>query len=444
LDFSNVKKYSNVIIFHDIVDSCCPGVQKFWDELKIQEKNNYVFYEFKDQYDKRNRESYMGLGVAIKKDFYDTIKDDIQEDFEQYVPSEIIEIVDTNLITAYVSTKDRYNTTLPLCLQSIAAQTKPPSYLMIFEDGEEKDLEKDPLYNNILCSIRNKGTSTKILIGGKNGQVLNHEKARHISTTKWLYRIDDDHVLDSTCIEKLSLHIKEGVGAIGGLILNPRNVDVMEPATLNVIEDIYDFPNIQWHRHGNNKVKKVEHIYSSFLYNRECNSDGYCLKLSRAGHREETMFTYKMFKDGFELLVVPDAITWHFDAPKGGIRECQKEMFENDENVFKNFLEKYNVAFKKRKYIILNNGLGDLWAFKMALPKIIEGNKDKRIFLGVPNKGIFKDIKDIILTSNDTLSKIVGDPTPYNIYHFMGLRRWKESMVKAFEEMYSGDFGDKK
>lgn len=43
-DFENVGKFAKICIFHDIFEPTCPGVQKFWEEIK-QTKNHVEFIE---------------------------------------------------------------------------------------------------------------------------------------------------------------------------------------------------------------------------------------------------------------------------------------------------------------------------------------------------------------------------------------------------------------
>ena len=57
-------------MFHDIISDACPGVVKFWNELKVTEKENYDFHEFTEQYEEvyaATNANFLGIGVAIKK-----------------------------------------------------------------------------------------------------------------------------------------------------------------------------------------------------------------------------------------------------------------------------------------------------------------------------------------------------------------------------------------
>lgn len=70
-DFELVRGRACVYVFHDIVSHACPGVVRFWLELKQAGASEYEFHEFTGQYTEvfeRQHRSYFGIGVAIQKD----------------------------------------------------------------------------------------------------------------------------------------------------------------------------------------------------------------------------------------------------------------------------------------------------------------------------------------------------------------------------------------
>ena len=69
-DFEINKAHGHMFVFHDIVNSACMGVNQFWNELREAASDEFVFYEFTDQYAevyKTCERAYLGIGVAIKK-----------------------------------------------------------------------------------------------------------------------------------------------------------------------------------------------------------------------------------------------------------------------------------------------------------------------------------------------------------------------------------------
>lgn len=70
-DYEISKNSGKILVFHDIVnDMCNDGIVKFWNELKNNEKDTYIFHEFIEQYEdvwNDTHQKFLGIGVAIKK-----------------------------------------------------------------------------------------------------------------------------------------------------------------------------------------------------------------------------------------------------------------------------------------------------------------------------------------------------------------------------------------
>jgi cephalosporin hydroxylase len=69
-DYEISKNSGKIFVFHDIINDACPGVVKFWNELKKNENNTYNFFEFIEQYEdvwNNTKNKFLGIGVAIKK-----------------------------------------------------------------------------------------------------------------------------------------------------------------------------------------------------------------------------------------------------------------------------------------------------------------------------------------------------------------------------------------
>ena len=65
-------------------------------------------------------------------------------------------------VTAYISTKDRYDTTLPLAIASIAMQTVSPKKFILFEDSEPVDIRTNSVYLHLLHML-----TPEIYAGGR-------------------------------------------------------------------------------------------------------------------------------------------------------------------------------------------------------------------------------------------------------------------------------------
>lgn len=354
---------------------------------------------------------------------------------------EKIEAKDNKIeVTAEISTKDRYFETLPLCLNAIANQTYRPKYLMLFDDGEQKDLRNEPLYKHLFSLLQLKGIEWVVTFGQRMGQVANHQKAFETAKTSVIWRIDDDEIPEPTCLEKLVSCMDDKTGAVGGLVMDTNGKFPFDPLSCNKIEDIIILPNAQWHLHKDTNVKEVDHLYSSFIYRKEASPNGYCKNLSVVGHREETLFTMEIKRNGWKLLLNPLAITWHFQSPKGGIRTFQDtSLWEHDDQYFKEKMKEWGIIIKDSndtKFIVLLNGLGDHFCFKKILPEVKQKYKNKRICIATSYPAVFDDEEGIQLIDISTAQAMLGDLEVYSVYRLMGLRNWKQNLVEAFREMY--------
>jgi len=338
-------------------------------------------------------------------------------------------------ITAEVSTKDRYFTTLPLTLTSIATQTLPPQELIIFDDGEHKDLREFDVYQHIFSLFDQKNINWQVVFGKREGQVKNHQEAINQAKNDWIFRVDDDCFLESNVLEQLASNIEEGIGAIGPLVIDPRDVKPLPMGlTTNKITDVTAAPNIQWFKHSGKKV--VEHLYSCFLFNKNASEHGYCMNLSPVGHREETIFTYEMHRNGWKLIVDAGAIVWHFRANVGGIRSYEDENhWKHDDFIFSEKMKIWNQEPSDKKLIILNCGLGDHCAFGCILPELKE--KYESIVIGATYPEVFEDEENIeIISVHEAELLCNGHTDPYNVYKWMVDHDHKTSIVDAFRGMY--------
>ena len=71
-DFETVREKANICVLHDITSDSAPGPGRVWNRIKSTYANEYEFFEYTQQYESvRNRtgKSYLGIGMAVKKDF---------------------------------------------------------------------------------------------------------------------------------------------------------------------------------------------------------------------------------------------------------------------------------------------------------------------------------------------------------------------------------------
>jgi len=315
-------------------------------------------------------------------------------------------------ILCSISTRGRYDTTLPLAMMSVINQTKKPNKLIIFDDNDiPKDLREIQHYLYIFQMLDLKGIQWELQFAERKGQHYNHQRANSMGY-KWVWRLDDDTVAEPNVLETLYSHVNDEVGAVGGSILTPLNVHPV-PAT-GLIENLNE-PSIQW---GTILEKKeVDHLHCSFLY--RAGITDYCLSLSRVAHREETLFTYELQQKGYKNYIVPNANTWHLKNNQGGIRDGIHELYIHDDNIFNSRL-----ALKDHTIVVLDCGMGDHIMFKKVLPEI----KNPLIFTCYPEIIPGKSIAEA--------HQMLGDITQHNIYAKMDQWNWTGSVVDAYRKMY--------
>ncbi len=340
-------------------------------------------------------------------------------------------------VTVTVSTRNRYNTTLPLCLTAIATQTVPPVELIIYDDGEHKDLRTDPLYQSIFSLFNIRGIEWKVLFADGEGQVKNHQKALTDAKGDLIWRLDDDCIPNNDVLEKYLELMTDDVAAVGGIVADPKNGLKYNRLASSRIEDIYLGLNEQWYLQD--EILDVDHLYSTFVFRKSAGTHGYDEDLSRVGHREETMFTYEMKRAGWKLKVHPAAITWHYHCPTGGIRDNTKEeMWKWDEKIFAYKMKQWGVKSSRIFTVVLNNGLGDHYAFKSILPEIIESQKKNdvaKIVIACCNPDVFAGVNGVNLISIAEASHF-GNLDRYDIYKWMIDHNWRGSLTEAFRRMY--------
>jgi len=243
------------------------------------------------------------------------------EDTKTYPAPKVFEEKLEKGVTAFIPTKGRYNTTLPLAIMSVINQTVKVKKLIIYDDGEHKDLRQEALYNYLFKTIEFEGIKWEVIWGPGRGQVAGHQQSIDKCTTEWIWRIDDDNVAEPNVLEELLAVADENTGAVGGLVIDPT-MNFQGTLASNKIEDIDLGLNEQWFVPSCATVKSVDHLYSTFIYRKVAaiQAGGYCMDLSPKGHREETLLTYSIYRSGWKVLFNPKAKTLHYRMGRGGIR----------------------------------------------------------------------------------------------------------------------------
>lgn len=342
-------------------------------------------------------------------------------------------------VTVTISTKDRYYTTLPMVLYGIINQSVTPDKLILFDDGLHLELRRETLYQDIFSLLNQKYIKFQIVYSPHAGQVANHQKALEMAETDFIWRLDDDTVPEHDVLHNLLLTMQNNdkLGAVAGIVLAPNSGHLCPSYVTGKIADINMGLNLQWFRHPSPEPIDVEHLYSTFLYRKAAASHGYHKELSPVGHREETMFSYEMFRAGWSLKVLPNITTWHLKQKTGGIRSFHDNgMWAHDEQIFIAKLSEWGIHTNKYKIIVLDNGVGDHYAFKHIINEVKDKYSDHKIILSVCNPEVFEDIDNVEIVSIADIKMMSSNIDRYNIYVWMERNQWKGSLIEAMRRMY--------
>lgn len=375
------------------------------------------------------------------------------------------DLIPNNNVSVVISTKDRYDS-LYQTLLCVVNQTHPIKEVVVFDDSIDKvDLRTVFKWRSLFQMFKNRNTNIMVYFTD-NGQNINHQRAKDMLLSDYIWRIDDDLIFESTILDLLMTNMKKDyqICAISPLIPT-KDIQIKKEYTSGKIEDIKTKGNIQWvdiNEFQDSNLIYVDHLHCSFLYKRRVSSN-FHLPLSRVGHREETIFTYRITtqkikrnnKDEYyygKCAILPTVQCFHLKEPSGGIRNNNENLFHEDENKFTdelNYIEKI-LKIKNSNVYYLDEGLGDHYVFKKLLmdrPKEIlninRTNDKTYIFCCFPE--VFNDIKEqynleiCSLAEGQFHLKAVHnlDYKDFSIYKYMVYFNWKGSLYDAYLNLYT-------
>ena len=348
-----------------------------------------------------------------------------KEKFQSYKKEIHVEkSMDSNRVTIGIPSKDRL-LELSLLLQSLLFQTYQNFDVIIVNDWIGNSINENSTLNGLFKVLRDSGHELTIIQGDRKGPQYGGQRILEASKNELILRLDDDVSLRPTFIGDLVQVISSDskIAAVGPIYLNPQ-----EPIKNQMLPDISEedrvkFGSVFWDKdnnlfltgflqnkiHKNNTPVKVQHLNSGFMYRKSVGIEigGYCLELSKVGHREESDWSYRMFHAGYELYIVPNAIAWHFHPMSGGIRETlgdvhRKELWDHDEAIFLKRMEKL-IPMNNRKdrgvgIVILTHGehrdlkqvLNDIKMYTSHPHHIVVVNNDTSPM----SRNLIEDVKD--------------------------------------------------
>lgn len=344
-------------------------------------------------------------------------------------------------VTAYVCTRNRYNTTLPIAVNSMIHQSFRPTEIIIYDDTpkeERQDLREQSLFKHMFVLCSRWGIDCSVVFGDGQGQVRGHNYVKEHAKGNLLWRMDDDCFADSTVLQKLVESFDDKTGAVAPCIMDAVAFDTfLGPIPTGKLVNMNREPNLQWFEYPWDTQFEAEHLYSSFVYRKEL-PVSFDNRLSFVGHREETLFTHNVFRAGWKLKVRTGAIMWHYRETSGGIRATSfKSYWDHDEEIFQSELKRWGVSFLDETVVHLDCGVGDHYAFLSALPAIQKKHPNLVISCCYPN--VLRNVKNARLLSVDEGKRYFGDALcdSMNIYKFMYENNWSGNLVDAFQAAYT-------
>lgn len=279
-------------------------------------------------------------------------------------------------VTINLTTRGRYNTTLPICLNSIINSSVSPEEIILVDDNEKKEFFNIEISKIILSLMKLKNIKFSYYHGESKGQTIAANIALNHSKTPYIFKMDDDNILNSNVLETLYNTIiqDENIAAVSGLIfccdLDKKRLPEENSQPYNKIENIFSHFNIQMCGGQSKEIKECEHLYSNYLFRRFL-VESYPLEFAPAGHREDTVFTYPLYKQGYRLLVNPNCITYHIHNSGGNKKHGFSDVVKNEELFLSKLEKEWNIIPNKLQikredniiYAINNNGKYLIYSF---------------------------------------------------------------------------------
>lgn len=247
-------------------------------------------------------------------------------------------------ITVLLTTCDRYETTLPLCLLSILNQTRKPDKIVIIDDSIKNKFYENYQIKQLLILAKYKNITIDYYFGEKKGMIPALEHGFKKIKDGWVFKIDDDSLLEPNVIEIFESNICKEIGAMSGIVVTDQNAYNRDDKTSNVsskIKDIYTHFNIQMVYNQDDSPKEVEHLYSNYFFRKE-SLDSFPIELQPSGHREDTVVTHSIYRKKYKLFVYPDAKMYHLRTDNGNKKWGIKNESKN-ERIFIQKLKDWNV-----------------------------------------------------------------------------------------------------
>jgi hypothetical protein len=336
-------------------------------------------------------------------------------------------------------------------LSAIANQTKKPKQVIITDDTPDwnpANISQSPIWMPLLKYMQYAGIAWVWEPGGGKGPQHNAKKVEDLKS-KYIWKLTEYTIPAPNVLETLLSNMKDPkVGAVGGtlgvdvLVKSENPNPVNDPIFLH--KNNAQFSLINQEKSFSDGIGFLDKTY---LYRNNTTSQYFTL--SKVGNLCDIGLTYNIKKAGYKLVIDPKALNIFIPI--------QHEMTENDnwlaiddESKIASLLDPRPMSKRVEeweeqnggKLVILQNGLGDHFAFKKALPNIQKPGE--KINLLCNFKWVFEDCKDLNFISREELPFTI-DKQWFNIYGFMRHFAKKGTILKlseALETFFKKNYGD--
>jgi len=351
-------------------------------------------------------------------------------------------------ISVCVATRDRKNVVHQL-LWSLRNQTFKQFDVVIVDDSETdfsvESWTKDAMYSKILSELSMQGHRLKIISGPKTTNVgAAYQTGWLFSRKEWanplFFRGEDDSWLSPDYFELLvPLFDDPSVGGASGLVLTPgAKHEVLEQDSdkykHGTIEHLSDGFNLQWVRHSSKDPFNVEHLHSTHMMSDSAleRVNGYDTNLY-SFFREDTQISWRVFLEGYKLLVHPLAEAYHFKAGNGGARAVKDKSKGLDD------LRRWSLQKKSMKpgiFIHLSHAIGDLIMATPALRQLRAYHSDRNIVVYHPHgKQVLVGNPNVDVIADGPMSDQRTFRLEKSIYGWMSENKWDGHMANAYCKM---------
>ncbi len=267
-----------------------------------------------------------------------------------------------------ITTFNRQNY-LALLLSSLLNQSYQDWDLLIIDNGSSTPVSQDPLIKTLVKRL----SFNRVVQIKRFDENLGIARARKLILPRikkaWKYAFDlnDDHYLDSKCVENLMSVISSNkrVGVVGTATPNFSNdisvlrkeykgerLNTLEVRTHNGVRQVFLHRSTDFIYTQGKKLmsKPIEVVHcSQFIYRLSAVNESELIDYSLLGFTEETDLCLNVLRSGYKIYFMPSAVNWHLFGESGTRSLDPFKRIELTYADTKAFLDKHYDFIKERQ-----------------------------------------------------------------------------------------------